>query len=76
MTDAELVRHKALELLLLIRSGLLDPQLPQVLDAVLDRMRDPDYRPPPREKYRNGGLDPDDPDSWPTSGLFSPRDGA
>jgi hypothetical protein len=66
--DAELVRHKALELLLLIRSGIFDQQLPQILDAVLDRMRDPDYRPPPPPAA--------DPDSWPTSGLFSPRDGA
>jgi len=66
--DAELVRHKALELLLLIRSGIFDQQLPQIPDAVLDRMRDPDYRPPPPPAA--------DPDSWPTSGLFSPRDGA
>jgi hypothetical protein len=66
--DAELVGHKALELLLLIRSGIFDQQLPRILDAVLDRMRDPDYRPPPPPAA--------DPDSWPTSGLFSPRDGA
>ena len=69
--DAELVRHKALELLLLIRSGIFDPHLDQILAGVLDRMRDPGYDPPTRE-----GLDPADPDSWPSSGLFAPRDGA
>jgi hypothetical protein len=45
--DAELVGHKALELLLLLRSGIFDPHLEQILACVLDRMRDPDYRPPP-----------------------------
>jgi hypothetical protein len=67
VTDADLVRHKALELLLLIRSGLLDPHLDQILAGVTARMRDPGYRP----------LSPTaDPDSWPTTGLFAPRDGA
>jgi hypothetical protein len=64
VTDADLIRHKALELLLLIRSGIFDPHLEQILAAVLDRMRNPDYRPPAT-----------DPDSWPNSGLFAPRDG-
>jgi hypothetical protein len=71
VTDAELVRHKALELLLLVRSGLLDPHLDQVLAGVLDRMRDPGYDPPTPPR----GPDPNDPDSWPSSGLFAPRDG-
>jgi hypothetical protein len=62
--DAELVRHKALELLLLIRSGLLDPHLPQLLDGVLDRMRDPGYRPPPP---------PDD--GWPSGPFFDDHGG-
>jgi hypothetical protein len=39
--DAELVRHKALELLLLIRSGIFDPHLEQILAAVTDRMASP-----------------------------------
>jgi hypothetical protein len=39
--DAELVKHKALELLLLIRSGIFDPHLEQILAAVTDRMASP-----------------------------------
>jgi hypothetical protein len=39
--DAELVKHKALELLLLIRAGIFDPQLEQILAAVTDRMASP-----------------------------------
>jgi hypothetical protein len=31
-------------------------------------MRDPGYRPTPSPN------DPNDPDSWPTSGLFAPHD--
>jgi len=47
---------------------MLDVRVSAVIPLALDRMRDPDYRPPPPPAA--------DPDSWPTSGLFSPRDGA
>jgi hypothetical protein len=67
--DAELVAHKALELLLLIRSGIFDPHLEQILAAVTDRMASPARVRPQQQPTA-------DPDTWPNSGLFAPRDGA
>jgi hypothetical protein len=65
VTDAELVRHKALELLLLIRSGIFDPHLEQVLAGVLARMRDPGYDPPARLPG----------DGWPSGPFFDDHGG-
>ena len=61
--DAELAGHKALEFMLLIRSGLFDAQLGEVLTAVTDRMSSPEYhrRPPPG---------PAPPTDWPIGGWF------
>jgi hypothetical protein len=65
--DAELVKHKALELLLLIRAGIFDPHLEQILAAVTDRMASPDrHRQQPR---------PPPPTDWPVGPFFDDHGG-
>jgi hypothetical protein len=63
--DAELVRHKALELLLLIRSGIFDPHLEQILAAVTDRMASP-ARVRPQQQPAGG---------WPSGPFFDDHGG-
>jgi hypothetical protein len=64
--DAELVRHKALELLLLIRSGIFDPHLEQILAAVTDRMASP-ARARPQQQPAAG--------DWPSGPFFDDHGG-
>jgi hypothetical protein len=64
--DAELVRHKALELLLLIRSGIFDPHLEQILAGVTDRMASP-ARVRPQQQQPPG--------DWPSGPFFDDHGG-
>jgi hypothetical protein len=64
--DAELVRHKALELLLLIRSGIFDPHLEQILAAVTDRMASPARVRPQRQPAAG---------DWPSGPFFDDHGG-
>jgi hypothetical protein len=64
--DAELVKHKALELLLLIRSGIFDPHLEQLLAAVTDRMASP-ARVRPQQQPAAG--------DWPSGPFFDDHGG-
>ena len=66
-SDADLEHHKALEVCLLIRSGLFDRHLIRLLDAVTDRMADPAYRRPPPVIADERPAPPTD---WPVGGWF------
>jgi hypothetical protein len=66
--DAELVKHKALELLLLIRSGIFDPHLEQILAAVTDRMASPARVRPQQQPAAPG-------DGWPSGPFFDDHGG-
>ena len=77
-TSADIEHNKAMEFILLIHSGLFDHHLTRILNSVTARMATPEfqhYRAPNSEIPRQP-LDPSDPDSWPSSGLFAPHDGA
>lgn len=67
MSDDDIEHHKALEVMLLIRSGLFDRHLLRLLTAVTDRMASPEYHRPPEQQQQPG---PDPPTDWPIGQWF------